>query len=199
MTEPRGVPRRLPGVLAAAALALGGLVGLTAPAGAVPVFPSQDQVDGAKAAATTTAGRVATLEGQLAAANARLETAQVAAQVANEDYNEAQVALQDATVAADEARQRADEAQAALASARRDVGVLAASAYRQGGSLGGLEAVLSDDGPQTLIDRAATLDYLGDGRRRVYETGESAQRVVSPPRRAGADRPEGAAERRRRG
>ena len=168
------VPVRLSGAAASAALVVGLLA--AAPASAEP-YPSQGQVDAAKAAVTTTAQQVAALENRLAAANAAQAQTEIAAATAGEDWNEAQVALEEATAAAVAAQAAAVRARADLADARSQIGSLAADAYRGGGSFGGLEAVLGAGGPQDLIDRAGTLRYLGNGRQQVFQRGQAAELV----------------------
>ncbi len=158
-------------VAAAATLAL-----LPAPAGAVP-YPSQDEVDAARTAVTTTAQQVAALESRLAGANAALEESQVEAARAGEDWNEAQVALQEAALAAVAARDGADRARAELRVARDEIGSLAAQAYRSGGTLGGLELVLGAGGPQEYVDRASTMRHLGADRQQTYQRGHAAELV----------------------
>jgi cell wall-associated NlpC family hydrolase len=158
-------------VVATATLAL-----LPAPAGADP-YPSQDQVDAARTAVTTTAQQVAELESRLAGANAALEESQIAAARAGEDWNEAQVALQEAALAAVAARDAADRARAQLQVARDEIGALAAQAYRSGGSLGGLELVLGAGGPQEYLDRASTVRHLGADRQQTYQRGHAAELV----------------------
>ena len=168
------VPVRLSGAAASAALVVGLLA--AAPASAEP-YPSQGEVDAAKAAVTTTAQQVAALENRLAAANAAQAETEIAAATAGEDWNEAQVALEEATAAAVAAQAAAVQARADLADARSQIGSLAADAYRGGGSFGGLEAVLATGGPQDLIDRAGTLRYLGNGRQQVFQRGQAAELV----------------------
>ena len=168
------VPVRLSGAAASAALVVGLLA--AAPASAEP-YPSQGEVDAAKAAVTTTAQQVAALENRLAAANAAQAQTEIAAATAGEDWNEAQVALEEATAAAAAARAAAVRARADLVAARSQIGSLAADAYRGGGSFGGLEAVLGAGGPQDLIDRAGTLRYLGNGRQQVFQRGQAAELV----------------------
>ena len=53
------------------------------------------------------------------------------------------------------------EATAAVASTHREIGKLAIHAYTSGGGLSDLEAVLSANGPQEMIDRLSTIENLG--------------------------------------
>jgi cell wall-associated NlpC family hydrolase len=172
-------PRRASRCAAASSVALAlCLTGLTVlPAAAEPVYPSQEQVDGARAAVAGTAEQIGAIEGQLAAASARLEQTRIAAASAAEDYNQAVVALEEKTAAAQDARQAADRARGEVETARTAIGRLAATSYR-GGGFGGLEAFLSTGGPQDLLDKAATLDALGGQRQRAYQRMEAAELVA---------------------
>lgn len=183
--------RRVASTLVVAALCVGGLTALpaaasplvgsprpAAPVVADPVYPSQEQVDGATQAAAAKATQIGAIESQLAAASANLEMMQVAAQRAAEDYNQAMVELEERTAAAGAARAAADRAQLDVDAARTDIGRLAASSYRAGGSLGGVEAFLSADGPQELLDKASAIDALGDRRQRSYQRMEASELVA---------------------
>jgi cell wall-associated NlpC family hydrolase len=152
-------------------------LGLGVPADAVPAYPSQVEVDAAAAAASAKAAQVKRLQNQLAAANDRLEEAQVAAQIAVEDYNEAVERLKQATALAEQTKAAAEQARAELQTASQDVANLAVETYRQGtASLGlNLEAVLSSAGPQQLIDRADAASYLGEITQNTYVDAQQAQ------------------------
>ncbi|HZI96842.1 MAG TPA: C40 family peptidase [Actinomycetales bacterium] len=173
--------RRAGSALAVAALLAGGLTALpavAAPLVAEPVYPSQEQVDGAKRAAADKATQIGAIESQLAAASANLESMQIAAQMAAEDYNEAVVELEQATAAAEAARATADRALLDVEAARTAIGRLAANTYRSGSGLAGIEVFLSADGPQDLLDKAATIDALADRRQHSYQRMEAAELVA---------------------
>ena len=168
--------RRAAATVVAAALIVGGLV---AEAAADPVYPSQEQVDGARQAVDGKAGEIGAIESQLAAASASLDTSQVAAQNAAEDFNQAQVELDARTAAAQQARVAADQARAQVEDARIEIGRLAATSYRTGGGLGGLELFLSANGPADLLDRASALDNIGNHRQRTYQRMDASQTVAA--------------------
>lgn len=164
MSERRAVRTSAVPSVALAVCLVGGL-GSAAPAVAAPpdpVYPSQEQVEAAREAVAGTASQVGAVEAELASASARLEQLEVAAGVAAEDYNEAQVALERATQAADAARQAAQAAREEVEVARTEIGRLAASTYRSGTGLAGLEVFLAPGGPQELLDKAAAVEAIGE-------------------------------------
>ncbi len=171
-----GRPRRA--VRAAIATALAGmllvplgwaLAPATAEAKPRPIVPSAGQVQQARDAAAAKAAQVAAVQAELSTANARLDTARVAAEQAAEAYDAAQLRLAAADRAATLARAGAVEAATGFARARTDVGRLAAQSYRDGGSLTAVSAVLAPGGPQDVMDRAALLDSLARDRTRIMQ------------------------------
>lgn len=172
-------PSAVPSVALVVCL-VGGL-GAAAPAVAAPpdpVYPSQEQVDAAREAVAGTAGQVGAIEAELAAASARLERLEVAAGVAAEDYNEAQVALERATQAADAARHAAQAAREEVEAARTEIGRLAASTYRSGTGLAGLEVFLAPGGPQELLDKTAAVEAIGQQRQQAYQRMRASDTVA---------------------
>jgi len=146
-----------------------GLDPVTAPASADPRTPSQAQVDAARQAAADGASQVEAVQGQLAAANDALDTAQVQAAVAAEAYDAATEELAARTEAARSTAEAATAAQVRADEARAAVGRLAAGSYRTGGDLDRVSAFLSADGPQDLLDRASLLDAVGQRTDRAYK------------------------------
>ena len=165
-------------VLAAtAALACGMTPVLTASAD--PVYPSAQQVREAQGAALSKAGQVSAAQAQYAAASARLADVQARAEMAAESYNGARLLLQQRTAAARSAADRATAAQRTADAASDKVVQLAAQAYMNGGAdLGGLETVLSSNGPQEAIDRASGMAIVSDLRSQVLQQA-SATSVVA--------------------
>ncbi len=161
-----GKPIRAQLVIAtSAALALV-LSTATVSAQADPVYPSAGQVKAAKAAVGHKVARIAAVEGQLAASNARLVEVQTAAEVAAEKYNLARILLQERTDAAKAAAERAAAAQKTAAIASDKLGQSAASDYIRGGNLDQLSVFLSSKGPQDVLDRAAAVQLISDLRSR---------------------------------
>ncbi|GAB3438578.1 hypothetical protein GCM10027517_11030 [Phycicoccus ginsengisoli] len=170
-------------------MALVGALGLgtawTAVADPGPVYPSQSQVDKAKAKASSTAGEVAGLDARYAAASARLSQVQDDASAAAEAFNGARVELDQATAQADAAAKRAAAAQEVADAAGLEVRRYASSVYQSGGNLGELDAYLSSTGPQDLVDRATAIEAVGDARSRALQKA-SASSVVAQTMRAQA-------------
>ncbi|NIZ91540.1 hypothetical protein F1544_11085, partial [Kineosporiaceae bacterium B12] len=169
--------RRRSFLLLAAGLAVPAVLGVAAaPATADPAYPSQGDVDAAKAAAEGVAGQVAALQVQLAGQQADLEASRTALSVAAEDYDEAQALLSQRTDEATAAAATAAKAQGDFADARRELGRLAAQRYRgNSAGVGPLAAVLAADGPQELIDRSATMDLLGAQRDDLAQRMDAAR------------------------
>ncbi|MGV8968542.1 MAG: C40 family peptidase [Cellulomonas sp.] len=153
---------------------------------AEPVYPSAGQVDAARAAVGDKAAQVAAVEARLMASNARLAEVQMAAQVANEDYNLARLLVQERTEAARAAGKRAAAAQKTADIASDKQGQFAAMAYMQGGNLGQLEAFLSSKGPQDVLDRAAGIALISDIRSRITQSAEASSVVAGVLRRQAA-------------
>ncbi len=158
----------------------------TISAQADPVYPSAGQVSGAKAAVGDKAAQVAAVEAQLMVSNARLDEVQKAADVANEQYNLARILLQQRTDAAKAAGERAAAAQKIADSASDKLGQFAATAYMQGGNLGQLEALLSSNGPQDVLDRAAGIQLITDIRSRIMQDADASSVVAGVLRRQAA-------------
>jgi peptidoglycan DL-endopeptidase CwlO len=185
--DPARRPVRLALALAlSGALAAGAATAAAADPGPGGVFPSQQQVDRARAAAASTAGRVAALDARFAASQARLAQVQTEAAAASEAYNGARVALQKRVAEADAARARAASAQRGADAASLQVRQYAAAVYQQGGSLGDLEAFLSSKGPQELLDRAASLEAVGAARNRTLQRASATSVVADTMRRQAA-------------
>ena len=165
------------------------VLAVTAPglsAHADPVYPSAGQVKAAQAAVGDKAAQISVVEGQLKASNARLEEVQSAAEVASERYNLARELLRQATDAAKAAGERAAAAQEIADIASDKVGQFAAATYREGGSLGQLEAFLSSKGPQDVLDRAAGIQLISDIRNQVMQDADASSVVAGVLRRQAA-------------
>ncbi len=183
----------MPGTTAAArralragsALSLVGLLTLatTLSATADPVYPSEAQVNSAKAAVAGTTGQVSSLDAQYVAASAQLRQVQESAAAAAEAFNGARVALGQRATESAAAQKRAAAAQQIADSASLEVRRYAASVYQQGGSFGELEAYLDSDGPQEMIDKATALEAVGDARARSLQRADATTIVAGTMRR----------------
>lgn len=163
--------------VAATALALTLALSTAGPSSAQPDV-TDDDVRAAQQAVASTASAVATLEVELATQSAALDTAWTAVAAAAEGYTQA---LVDSEVAATAAAQAADREAAAaveVETARDELGVIAMQAYRSGGSLDGLGALLSADGFDDLIARTAAMEQLGERAQRAVQRFQAADLVA---------------------
>jgi len=175
----------------AARLTLGGLCALALATGPIasatakpdPVFPSQKQVDTAKAKVVTTQDQVAALTAQYQAASAQLDSVQEAASAAGEAYNGAKLLLDQRTAAAARAAEAAAQARSASDDAEKAIRQFAALAYQQDGSLGNVSAFMSASGPQDMVDRATALDTMGELRTAAYAKADAASQNAAAAQR----------------
>lgn len=165
----------LPAVLLAVLLAMGLLLMGVGPALAAP---SDDDVDRARAAVEDAASSVAEIEIQLAQHAATLDQAWTVVAAAGEDYTEALVAQQAAEQAAADATERHAVAQVEMAGARQELGTIALQAYRSGGAMDSLGALLSADGFEDLVARTTALDRLGVQADRAVQRFRAADLVT---------------------
>lgn len=137
-----------------AVLALGGaaLPAVADPDGA----PSQEQVDSARQAAEAKAHSVEGIQATLAAANDRVEAAQVDAAAAGEAYNGAVWRLQTAQAAATKAEAAATKARRTLSGHKVAYTDLLANTYEEQPQLHALSALTTQTGAQDVIDAAST-------------------------------------------
>lgn len=146
----------------------------------MPAFadPGDDDVAAAQAAVASDAQAVARIELELADQQAVLDQAWTAVSVAGEAYTQASV---DAQAAADEsalAAQRADRADRDAQAAREDLGRIALEAYRSGGSMDTLGALVQADGLEDLLARQDAVDRLGKRAQTAVQRLEAAQLVA---------------------
>ncbi len=167
---------RAGGALTAAVLAATGVLSAATPAAASHggPGPSAAQVQASK-------DYVARVERQLRAATAAVAKSHAALDNLNTDAEVAVEAYNKAVIVSSAAQQRLDADQAVLdaastqvAIARTKVGAYAADAYR-GGSLANLDALLSSDGPQAMLDRLSELDAVARVQRNVLQDLAAAQ------------------------
>ncbi len=181
--------------VAAVLLAVPCALGLSAP-GAVAavqaddVFPTQAQVDAAKANAAQAAAMVSQIEAQYAAASSRLlvlqqqVSAAMAAVAAAQSLLQSRTAeLEDAETTAADARTRQSEATQAL---RRDAAVMY---QEQVGGLGQLSVLLGEGGPQRVADYTSAMTHVATQRQaNVDLASDSANIAAEATRRASVAR-----------
>ena len=172
---------------AVASLAVAVLIplSLATPAAADHTGPSARQVSQAQRAAQQRAAAVGAAEAKLALADAQLEKLGADAERLVEAFNGARVKLQHAQATADAAAKAAQAANAEVLDQRRAMGKFAAASYRSGGNLAMVGALLSSDGPRSLLERLGTVQQLSRkqsdqmGRLRAAElTQQVAQQVA---------------------
>ena len=152
-----------------------------------PVFPSQEQVDDARAAAVARAGDVASIETELAADSRALDQAGVAAESATEAYNGAVWHRDQAAGAVAQARRDLAAAQAGADLQRSRLGNLAASAYRTGSGVDRLtEVATAQDPGQLLSTGGAVRAVAGDLDRAWAGYRAAAVRLAAEERRTEA-------------
>ena len=102
-------------------------------------------------------------------------------------YQASRNELAKATQSADTANQIYKQALQSVAFSHRAIGKLAINAYVSGGDLGELEAILSANGPQQMIDRMNTLEILGAGNATTLKRFQAAEEIAQAAKIA-ADR-----------
>lgn len=152
-----------------------------------PVYPSADQVAGAKAAVTSTADQVAALDAALAASRDAVAQLEEAAAVAAEAYNGAKLELDQRTKVSADARVKADQAQVKADEASLSLSRYAAGVYQQGGSMGQLDVFFGGAGPQDVLDRAAGLEAVGGEQARMMREADSTGLLAQSLQRQAAE------------
>lgn len=112
--------------------------------------------------------------------NAKLEQLEKRADRLAEKYRGELVTLNDTERAAERASSRAQSVQGDLNEAREQVARLAARKYMNGGVDPAVRVMMGDD-PQSMLNRAATIDYLA--RQNVRQIG-TAKRLTAKARKA---------------
>jgi cell wall-associated NlpC family hydrolase len=140
--------------------------------------PSASAVAQAKAQVGTVAAQVGVMQAQLAAAQAQLQALGQAVDAAGEAYNGAMYRLQQAQATAAAAQAAAGTAGVQLSNARRDVGRLAAAAYRSGGTDYGLGAFVTSDSPTYALSAVGMLGVLANRTSGIMDRMKAAQVVA---------------------
>ena len=163
-----------PLVATACGLALVATVAASAAADRDPT-PSAEQVAAAQSAVTTTQATAQGLDARLASARDAVVTARTEAAESDMASHGADALLAQASQEASTARQAADTARQKADDASFMLSLLAAEAYQQGGGMVQLDALLSADGPQGAIDRAAGLEAVAAERVHAATEADSAR------------------------
>ena len=181
--------RKAAAVASVTVLAVLGSVLSTAPAQAdhgqgggrhpVGAYPSQDQVDAARATAAGKAHAVAVIKTRLLLAQQQLVASQTAAEQAAEAYNGALYRLQQATDRLTAARADAARAKATVAKQRDHIGALVAASYQQGGDLTALNAMMTADGPEGVLDQYAAFQGASTSMQADYQRFAAADSLAT--------------------
>ena len=111
-------------------------------------------------------------------------------EVVTEEFNDAREALKTKQAEADQAASQVAAAEAAVSAARDQVRDVARSAYT-GESLGTLQAMLSSDSADELLDRVGTLDTIADHNNELLavaqQADDEATKVKDAAEKAAAD------------
>lgn len=148
--------------------------------------PSQSQVDAVRADVAKAARQQRDAESKLDAAQAKLDAVNAAAEMASEKYNQSRAILAQRVAATKTAQAKAAKAQQVATAAQTDLDHLAASVYMQGGSLDGLEAILSTAGFGDMARHAADVESVGSFRQRTLSDARSSAAQAESTRRAAA-------------
>ena len=154
----------LAGVLAAV------LVGVpVSSALAAPGSPGDDEVAAARSEHDRAAAEVARIGDLVARAEEDLARVTVEAEAAADASLVAQAELARAEADASRAAAELAEATAAVARTRDDVATLGREAYMSGDALSDAAVLLDAEGPGEVLQRAATLEWVGDDRAERLE------------------------------
>ncbi len=141
-------------------------------------MPSHAQVKKAEAAVKATKLSVGQIEAELAAANARVDEASTAAEVAFERYNGAQWQLEEARKASRVAKSRAARAVTDVQRQRAGIAQLVTESYQNGTELNAASALLSDEGPHGLMNRYGVVQSAGDSMEARYDAYRTASTLA---------------------
>lgn len=148
---------------------------LVAPPGyAVPredddAFPSREEIAEARQRVQQKTRDVGEIKAALVMANSRLEAAAVEAAQASEAYNGAMWRLEQAREELVTAREEAAEARREVDEQRDAIGALVAETYRRAGQLTAVNAMMSADGPESVLSQYATFQGASSSLQADYD------------------------------
>ncbi len=181
--------RRARRALVATGAALGLLLTASAPALADP----DDDVAAAESAEQALAAEVQRIQGEVTAAEEQLQRMTVEAEAAADAALVAQADLAAAQQVAAAAAAELQAARDAVTRARAEVVELGREAFMEGAGselTGTAEVLLDSEGPREVLERAATLDLLGDQRSEAlddFEVLEAQEAAAEAAARAAVD------------
>ncbi len=140
--------------------------------------PTQAQVDRAREAVADKRQSVEQMESQLAAANARLAQAALDASVAAEAYNGAMWRLSEARKAYRLALAEEKQAKLDVAQQRSAIVSLVTDSYQNGTELNTATAMMSNEGPEGLMNRYGVVESAGASMEASYERFRTASAIA---------------------
>jgi len=168
----------------AGALAATGLALVSAGGASADDYPGQAEIEAARQAASSQAATVDQLDAAVVALEDALHDAEAAQLLAADKYAQAQGALEDAKANLKTAKQRSAEADAALADAKNKLAVVAQAAYREGGDMGQVGAVVTANGFEQAIITNDAMNRASDEMAVLVQRVEAAQLVADAMREA---------------
>jgi len=170
-TTTRRIGARAVWRVVATAIAAAVVLGLApSVATAAPKRPSDSQIQAARNAADAVATRITQLSGQISGAQAAVEDAQAASDIALDEYQGTQAAYEAAKAKSVSAAATAAKATADLGAARADVVAFARRSYMEGSTYAGAASLITASDPGQMIERAALLEAAGSHRSDVLDT-----------------------------
>ena len=146
-----------------------------------PPKPTQAQIDAAKKEEAAKAAAAKKAAAVLSSATKTLNQLAAIAATAQVAYNKALAELRIAKENANAAAVHALKTQAEVSKANTVIGKMASNAYKLGGDFTNINALLSANGPQDLIDQLTTLDNIGNTNTvalKRFEAAESAAKIA---------------------
>ena len=137
--------------------------------------PTLQEIADAKAKEAAKAKAAADAKAKLDAAAARLKVLAAKAAVAKAQLDREKAQLKAASIVSSVAATKAAIAQTQVDSAQRQIGAIAAGAYKMGGGFTSLNSLLQSDGPADLIDRLNTLGVVSNHTNSALDRLKSAQ------------------------
>jgi cell wall-associated NlpC family hydrolase len=161
-----------------ALLLVGGLLVPVQQSNATSHKPTLAQIEAAKKAEAAKKKVAEDALKRLSKARGNLKALSAIADKARAKYRLAQSQLVTAIKKSSEAEAAYQEASASVAFTHREIGKLAVHAYRSGGQLEDIEAVLSASGPQEIMDRLSTIENLGAKNKTALSRFKAAEDIA---------------------
>jgi cell wall-associated NlpC family hydrolase len=139
--------------------------------------PTLAEIEAAKQAETIKKREAAAAAARLKKALGNLKALSKIANEARGRYQAAMSELAIANTSLKKAEAHYQDAVAAVVTTNAEIGKLAINAYTSGGGLSDLEAVLSANGPQEMIDRISSLENLGVKNKTALQRFKAAELV----------------------